>query len=81
MSFPDRQTVLDFLRDNPGATSKQDIARGLKVKGRERQTLRGILKELEADGTLTKTGKRAWAQSGLAWSVVSSETFAASRSS
>lgn len=63
MSFPDKQTVLDFLKKNPGATSKQDIARGLKVKGRERQTLRGILKDLEADGTLTKTGRREWAQS------------------
>ncbi|MDJ0920700.1 MAG: ribonuclease R [Henriciella sp.] len=62
MSFPDRQTVLDFLKENPQATSKQDIARGLKVKGRERQTLRQILKDLEADGTLKKTGKRAWAQ-------------------
>lgn len=62
MSFPDRQTVLDFLKQNPDATSKQDIARGLKVKGRERQTLRTILKELEADGTLTKTGKRTWAR-------------------
>ncbi len=65
MSFPDRQTVLDFLKENPNATSKQDIARGLKVKGRERQTLRTILKELEADGTLTKTGKRAWARSDV----------------
>lgn len=63
MSFPDRKTVLEFLKQNPDATSKQDIARGLKVKGRERQTLRGILKELEADGTLTKTGRREWAQS------------------
>ncbi|MEL7285631.1 MAG: hypothetical protein AAGJ68_13995, partial [Pseudomonadota bacterium] len=63
MSFPDKQTVLDFLKQNPDATTKQDIARGLKVKGRERQTLRAILKELETDGTLTKTGKRAWAQS------------------
>ncbi|MEO0549851.1 MAG: ribonuclease R [Pseudomonadota bacterium] len=62
MSFPDRQTVLDFLKENPQATSKQDIARGLKVKGRERQNLRQILKDLEADGTLKKTGKRAWAQ-------------------
>ncbi len=62
MSFPDRQTVLDFLKQNPNATSKQDIARGLKVKGRERQNLRQILKDLETDGTLTKTGKRAWAQ-------------------
>ena len=65
MSFPDRQTVLDFLKKNPDATSKQDIARGLKVKGRERHTLRAILKDLEADGTLTKTGKRAWAQSDV----------------
>ncbi|MFN3211640.1 MAG: ribonuclease R [Henriciella sp.] len=63
MSFPDRDTVLAFLKNNPDATTKQEIARGLKVKGRERQTLRAILKELEADGTLTKTGRRAWAQS------------------
>lgn len=62
MSFPDRQTVLDFLSEHPEATSKQEIARGLKVKGRERQTLRQILKELEAEGRLKKTGKRAWAQ-------------------
>ena len=62
MSFPDKQTVLDFLRDNPDATTKQEIARGLHVKGRERAVLREILKELEADGTLERTGKRAWAQ-------------------
>lgn len=62
MSFPDKQTVLDFLKENPDATTKQDIAKGLKVKGRERQTLRHILKDLEADGTLKKTGKRGWAQ-------------------
>ncbi|GAB5457508.1 MAG: ribonuclease R [Henriciella sp.] len=62
MSFPDKQTVLDFLKENPQATTKQDIAKGLKVKGRERQTLRHILKDLEAEGALKKTGKRAWAQ-------------------
>ncbi|KCZ87690.1 ribonuclease R [Hyphomonas jannaschiana VP2] len=62
MTFPDRQTVLDFLRENPSATTKQEIARGLKLKGKERATLREILKEMEADGTLERTGKRAWAQ-------------------
>jgi len=62
MSFPDKKTVLDFIRDNPNATTKQDIARGLHVKGRERAVLREILKELEADGTLERTGKRAWSQ-------------------
>jgi len=62
MTFPDRQTVLDFLKDNPGATTKQEISRGLKLKGKERAVLRDILKEMETDGTLERTGKRAWAQ-------------------
>lgn len=62
MSFPDRDAVLKFIADNPSATTKQEIARGLKVKGRERQTLRQVLKDLEDDGTLERTGKRAWAK-------------------
>ncbi|MCA8902058.1 MAG: RNB domain-containing ribonuclease, partial [Hyphomonas sp.] len=62
MSFPDRQTVLDYLKDHPNATTKQEIARGLRVKGKERNTLRQILKELEEEGVLERTGKRAWAQ-------------------
>lgn len=62
MSFPDRQTVLDFLKENPGATSKADIARGLKVKGRERAVLRDVLKSLEEEGKLERTGKRSFAQ-------------------
>ncbi|HRK69837.1 MAG TPA: ribonuclease R, partial [Hyphomonas sp.] len=62
MSFPDRQTVLDFLKENPDATTKADIARGLKVKGRERAVLREILEELEREGKLERTGKRSWAQ-------------------
>ncbi|WP_370371952.1 MarR family transcriptional regulator, partial [Henriciella pelagia] len=62
MSFPDRETVLDFITKNPSLTTKQEIARGLKVKGRERQTLRAILRELESEGVLERTGKRAWAK-------------------
>ena len=62
MSFPDRQTVLDFLKENPAATSKADIARGLKVKGKERAILREVLEELEREGKLERTGKRSFAQ-------------------
>ena len=62
MTFPNKQIVLDFIKENPGATTKQAIAKGLAVKGKDRQTLREILKELEKDGTLERTGKRAWAQ-------------------
>lgn len=62
MTFPDKKTVLDFIKDNPTATTKRDIARGLKVKGKERQILREILTELEKAGALERTGKRAWSQ-------------------
>lgn len=62
MSFPDRETVLAFLTDNPDITTKRDIARGLKVKGTERATLRTILSELESEGLLERTGKRAFAK-------------------
>jgi ribonuclease R len=62
MTFPDKQTVLDFIRNNPDATTKRDIAKGLKVKGKERQVLREILKDLETSGKLERTGKRTWSQ-------------------
>ncbi|MEO0981214.1 MAG: ribonuclease R [Pseudomonadota bacterium] len=56
-----RQTVLDFLAANPEAGTKRDIAKGLGVKGEARRELREILQSLEQDGTLERTGKRAWA--------------------
>ncbi len=56
-----RQAILDFLAANPGAGTKRDIAKALGVKGTERRELREILQDLEADGTLERTGKRAWA--------------------
>ena len=77
MTFPDRQTVLDFLRENPSATTKQEIARGLKLKGKERTILREILKEMEGDGTLERTGKRAWAQADRPPPTASSGTHTA----
>ncbi len=61
MSFPDKQIVLDFLKNNPNLTTKQEIARGLGVKGRDRDTLRDILTALEDEGVLARTGRRAFA--------------------
>ena len=55
-----RQTVLDYLAAHPDATTKRDIARALGVSGKGRTELRHIIKELEADGHLTRTAKRAW---------------------
>jgi len=62
MTFPDKQTVLDFLDRHPHITSRREIAKGLSVKGKERTQLREVLKDLEREGNLERTGKRAYAR-------------------
>src|SRR5262249_15640211 len=55
-----REKVLAFLEKNPNLGSKRDIARALKISGDDRVVLREILSELEAEGALARTGKRAF---------------------
>jgi ribonuclease R len=57
---PTREQVLAFLEKNPNLASKREIARGLRITGDDRVILREILAELEAEGALTRTGKRAF---------------------
>ena len=59
----DRERVLEVLAKEPHAT-KRDLARALGVKGNDRIQLKRILKELEQDGTITRTGKRAYQKPG-----------------
>ncbi len=63
MTFPDKKTVREFLDKHPHITSRREIARGLSVKGEQRAQLREVLKELESEGELERTGKRAYARS------------------
>ncbi|HTW35664.1 MAG TPA: ribonuclease R [Rhizomicrobium sp.] len=59
----DKERVLEALAKEPQGT-KRDIARALGVKGNDRIALKRILKELERDGTITRTGKRAFSKPG-----------------
>ena len=59
----DKERVLEALAKQPHGT-KRDIARALGVKGNDRIALKRILKELEADGTISRTGKRAYSKPG-----------------
>jgi ribonuclease R len=56
-----RQLVLDAIARVGGQASKQDLARVLKVSGDERAQLRAILRELEDEGALGRTGRRTFA--------------------
>ena len=57
---PTREMVLDYLAKNPSHGAKRDIARGLDVPTEHKPELRRILNELEAEGALVRTAKRAF---------------------
>ena len=61
--LPDRQTLIDFLRD-AGEAQKADIAKHFGLKGEERRALRHMLKSLEEEGALGKRGRRGFAEAG-----------------
>jgi len=52
--------VLDYLEKHPSHGAKRDIARGLDVPVEHKPELRRILNELEAEGALVRTAKRAF---------------------
>ena len=55
--FPTKSEVLAWIGDNPGQTSKRDIAKAFGIKGQDRIDLKRLLKELEAEGHLEKRRK------------------------
>lgn len=56
-----RETVLAMIEKLGGQADKQTLARALQVTSDERKALRAILKDLEADGALGRTGRRKFA--------------------
>ncbi|MBS1301843.1 ribonuclease R [Loktanella sp. SALINAS62] len=52
--LPSKRDVLAFLADNPTQTAKRDIARAFGIKGAARIDLKALLREMEAEGALTK---------------------------
>ncbi|MBT4879872.1 MAG: ribonuclease R [Alphaproteobacteria bacterium] len=50
--FPTKQEILDYVRDNPDAASKRDIAKAFQIKGSGRISLKALLKEMKDEGLL-----------------------------
>jgi ribonuclease R len=55
--IPTKDEILAWISENPTQTSKRDISRAFGIKGAARIDLKRLLKELEADGHLTKRRK------------------------
>ncbi len=66
----DREAVLRHIEENPGLTSKRDIAKALGVTGGERIELKAILKELQHEGTVERGRGRKLSAAGLLPRVV-----------
>ncbi|MBY8975289.1 ribonuclease R [Rhodobacteraceae bacterium NNCM2] len=56
--LPTKDAILDWLRANPRASGKRDIARAFNIKGAARIDLKRILREMQDDGLISKRQKR-----------------------
>src|SRR5690625_930889 len=56
--FPSKTEILDWIDDNPDASSRREIARAFGLKGADRVELRRILRELQEEGLLARERKR-----------------------
>jgi ribonuclease R len=56
--FPGRDAIVAFVRAQPGEVGTREIAREFGLKNADRVELKRILRELAADGTIAKRGKK-----------------------
>ncbi|ABD07123.1 RNAse R [Rhodopseudomonas palustris HaA2] len=60
--FPDKATLLAFIRAHPGKVGTREIAREFGLKNADRAELKRRLKELSDDGAIRKSGRRKVAE-------------------
>ncbi len=56
--FPSKAAILEWIKDNPAHTGKREIARAFGIKGQARIELKRVLRELAAEGLISKDRKR-----------------------
>ena len=55
--LPSKDALIAWIADNPGLTSKRDIAKAFGIKGADRIELKRLLRELTEEGHLRKDRK------------------------
>lgn len=56
-TIPTRDEILKFIADQPGETTKRDIAKAFNIKGADRIPLKRLLREMSAEGLLEGSRK------------------------
>jgi ribonuclease R len=57
-AFPDRESIVAFVRNHPGEAGTRELARHFGLKNEARAELRKILRDLADEGVIAKRGKR-----------------------
>jgi ribonuclease R len=57
-AFPDRESIVAFVRAQPGEAGTRELARHFGLKNESRAALRRILRELADEGVIEKRGKK-----------------------
>jgi ribonuclease R len=60
--LPTREAILDFIASSPIPVGKREIARQFKVHPADRVALKGLIKEIQRDGTVERGPKRRLAK-------------------
>lgn len=56
--LPSKDEIRQWISENPGLAAKRDIAKAFGIKGDARIELKAILRELEGEGVVEKSGRR-----------------------
>src|SRR5690606_25338339 len=56
--LPSKDQIRQWIAENPGLTSKRDIAKAFGLKGDQRAELRRLLREMEEEGGVVKSARR-----------------------
>ncbi len=67
--FPSKSEILDFIKDNPTASGKREIARAFRLQGDAKIVLRNLLREMRNEGLLAKDTKGRLGEAGRLPSV------------
>jgi ribonuclease R len=62
--FPTRSQIQDFITDSKVPVGKREIARAFDLSGQDKIALKALLKEMEEDGTLTRSHGRNFENPG-----------------
>ena len=62
--FPSKDEILAFIRDSSTQVGKREIARAFGIRGDDKIALKAMLKDLAAEGTVEKGGKRHLGRKG-----------------